>query len=117
MNIREICTNTHVYQPFHEQIAVNSIGTRAQALFCRGLLTSARSLKLTLLSAADRSRSRTSPMAAADRREESFNRTGEVNVKDWGAKGDGEADDYAAFEAAIDYLLTSPAGIAQLISQ
>ena len=56
-------------------------------------------------------------MAAADRREESFNRTGEVNVKDWGAKGDGEADDYAAFEAAIDYLLTSPAGIAQLISQ
>ena len=43
-------------------------------------------------------------------KEESFERSGEANVKDWGAIGDGQADDTEAFECAIAHVVNAAAG-------
>lgn len=43
-------------------------------------------------------------------KEDQFERSGEANVKDWGAIGDGQADDTDAFECAIAQVVSAPAG-------
>jgi polygalacturonase len=37
-------------------------------------------------------------------------RSGEANIRDWGAIGDGQTDDTDAFEAAMQHIVSSPAG-------
>lgn len=43
-------------------------------------------------------------------KEDQFERSGEANVKDWGAIGDGQADDTDALECAIAHVVSAPAG-------
>lgn len=54
-------------------------------------------------------------MTASDDKTDTFNRTGEANVKDWGAVGDGETDDTKAFEAAVEHVANAPAGTISLL--